>query len=111
MKSSNEYAQAFGRLYSAIPKSVFAAVAFSYANISCGEDGHESDNSNETVRRFLNEWKILHENGIVPQKPPSVFMTAKAIADADGQTWPCTSCGKSHKQFEACFAITKEEVQ
>jgi hypothetical protein len=70
MKSSNEYAQAFERLYAKTPKAVFAAVAFSYANISCGEDGHESGSSEETVRRFLNEWRILHENGIVPQKPP-----------------------------------------
>lgn len=70
MKSSNEYAQSFGRLYAKIPKAVFAAVAFSYANISCGEDGHESGSAEETVRRFLHEWEVLRENGIVPQKPP-----------------------------------------
>lgn len=70
MKSSNEYAQAFGRLYAKTPKAVFAAVAFSYAHTQCGEDGLESSSSEETVRRFLNEWRILNENHIVPQKAP-----------------------------------------
>jgi hypothetical protein len=70
MKSSNEYAQAFGRLYAKTPKAVFAAVAFSYANISCGESGHEAATEAEAVERFINEWRILNENGIVPQKAP-----------------------------------------
>ena len=65
-KSSNEYAQAFGKLYARTPKSVFAAVAFSYANWACGT---ESGSTDETVSRFLEEWKCLYENEIVPQKP------------------------------------------
>ncbi len=68
MKKSNEYASAFGRLYAKVPKSVFAAVAFSYASWACGE---EASTSAEAVARFVQEWRVLHENGIIPQKPAS----------------------------------------
>jgi hypothetical protein len=62
MKKSNEYAKQFGRRYGKIPKAVFAAVAFSYA--SSGGDVQEHG-----VAKVLEEWRILHDNGIVPQKP------------------------------------------
>lgn len=67
VKIGNEYAQGFGRLYEEIPKAVFAAVAYSYAGWACGEEAKAND---EIVARFLEEWRILHDNGIVPQKPP-----------------------------------------
>jgi hypothetical protein len=66
MKTNNEYAKAFGRLYAKTPKAVFAAVAFSYASWASGEEAHTGA---ETVARFVKEWRILHENGIVPQRP------------------------------------------
>lgn len=66
-KISNEYAQAFGRLYAKTPKAVFAAVAFSFAHWAAGE---ESKTVNQTLARFLNEWDVLHENNIVRQAPP-----------------------------------------
>ena len=68
MKSSNEYAQAFGRLYAKVPKAVFAAVALSYASWASGQ---ETANFDEAVTRFIEEWRVLNQNGIVPQKPPA----------------------------------------
>ena len=64
-KSSNEYAQAFGPLYAKTPKAVFAAVAYSFAGWAAGEEAKTND---EQIERFLKEWRILWENGIVPQK-------------------------------------------
>ena len=66
-KITNEYSQAFGRLYANTPKAVFAAVAFSFATWACGE---ESKNDEQTVARFVKEWQLLFENGIVPQHAP-----------------------------------------
>ena len=65
MKTFNSYAGRFDRLYSRIPKAVFAAVAYSYT--SSGGDDHAHG-----VERFLEEWRILYDNGIVPQEPPKV---------------------------------------
>jgi hypothetical protein len=65
MKTTGPYAEAFGRLYSSIPKAVFAAVAYSYT--SSGGDDHEHG-----VQRFMEEWQILYDGGIVTQKPPKV---------------------------------------
>lgn len=62
MKISNEYARQFDRLYARIPKAVFAAVAYSYTS-SGGDDAAHA------IERFLEEWRILHENGIVRQSP------------------------------------------
>ena len=64
-KITNEYAQSFGRLYANTPKAVFAAVAFSLAFINTEEKG-----SDVAVAAFLEEWRILNANGIVPQKAP-----------------------------------------
>ena len=63
LKIGNEYARAFGRLYSATPKAVFAAIVYSYTSAGGDAPGLAIDN-------FLNEWHILYENGIVQQKPP-----------------------------------------
>ena len=59
----NDYALALGELYDKTPKAVFAAVAVS-ALTSGG------DKLNMAKPYLLREWRILHENGIVPQKPP-----------------------------------------
>lgn len=64
-KATNGYQRAFGALYDEIPKSVFAAVALSFAYISIEEKGFD-----EAARRVIEEWRTLFENGIVPQKPP-----------------------------------------
>ena len=70
-KRSNEYQRAFGRLYARTPKAVFAAVALSYANWAGGE---EAPTVADAVPRFLHEWQMLYENGIVWQKPPAAAL-------------------------------------
>ena len=60
-KTSNEYAQQI-RNYEAIPKAVLAAIAVSA--LTCGGDWLE-----EATDRINAEWLVLHEAGIVPQKP------------------------------------------
>ena len=62
MKKSNEYAAAFAKLYDVTPKAVFAAIAWSLANRIGGNEVH-------TV---MQEWNILHLNGIVPQPAPRI---------------------------------------
>ena len=65
---SNEYAAQCGDLLDRTPKAVFAvfaAIAYSYA--SAGGDLSPE----EAQDNLLREWRFLHDNGIVPQKPPS----------------------------------------
>lgn len=63
MKTHNEYALAFGRIYDETPKAVFAAIAYSFA-MRLNEDQPEA-----AIAGFLKEWTILHNQGIVPQRP------------------------------------------
>ncbi len=63
IKIGNNYAEAFGRLYAKTPKAVFAAIVYSYT--SSGGDHPEV-----AMKNFLDEWAILHQNGIVDQEPP-----------------------------------------
>jgi hypothetical protein len=49
--------------YDRIPKAVLAAIAVSYGSAG-------GDNLQDAEARVLEEWRILHENGIVPQAPP-----------------------------------------
>jgi hypothetical protein len=52
-------------LYAAIPKAVWAALAVSYAS-----NGGDRVNDTDFLRdAILREWWILHNNGIVPQRP------------------------------------------
>ena len=61
IKVLNEYARTV-ESYDAIPKAVWAAIAIS-ALTSGGDYLEESES------RVIEEWKALHEAGIVPQKP------------------------------------------
>jgi hypothetical protein len=63
-KVRNEYQEALGDLYDSTPKAVLGAIAVSFAT----EGG---DKLSEARALVLEEWRILHMNGIVPQKPPS----------------------------------------
>lgn len=64
MKRRNEYIHALGNFYARTPKAVFAAVAFSYANrLFAKSEG------TEVADLLADEWKVLFENGIVPQRP------------------------------------------
>lgn len=59
----NDYAAELGDMLDKAPKSVIAAVAVSMLT-------QGGDYIDEARARFLEEWRILHQNGIVPQKPP-----------------------------------------
>ena len=61
-KLTNEYARAITH-YRAIPKAVFAAVAFSFADRITGDGDPKS-----IEFAILREWRTLRENGIVPQR-------------------------------------------
>ena len=62
-KKRNDYMTMFeGKVYERTPKSVFAAVCASL--LSTGGERRE-----DAQPGFLEEWRILHEQGIVPQKP------------------------------------------
>lgn len=63
-KLSNEYVAALGSLFERTPKAVLGAVVVSLLSNGGDELG--------AVRaKLINEWRILHENGIVPQAPVS----------------------------------------
>ena len=63
IKRRNAYSRTLGGLYDRIPKAVLAAIAVSFAT-------QGGDFLDEAEKRVLEEWTILHQNGIVPQKPP-----------------------------------------
>lgn len=65
LKIGNEYAREFSA-YRDIPKAVFAAVAFSFGMRLNGDDMHNA------IGAFYQEWRTLHENGIVSQAPPKL---------------------------------------
>lgn len=60
----NAYADAIARIFDDVPKAVLAAIAVS--SLTCG--GDELD---KALERVAHEWVVLHQNGIVPQKPPA----------------------------------------
>ena len=63
-KTTNLYQEMFPN-YTKTPKAVIAAVAIALAIQITG-----NDSLFEGKRIITNEWRILHEAGIVPQKPP-----------------------------------------
>jgi hypothetical protein len=70
----NEYAEAYS-FYGVTPKSVLAAVAFSFARrLACGDDELASN-------LILDEWDVLRKNGIVPQRLPKGARDARAGAN------------------------------
>lgn len=71
----NCYALASGReFFDSIPKSVWAALAVSFAT-------QGGDYLDKAAERIAEEWRILHENGIVPQAPNKVARAAIAKAE------------------------------
>lgn len=64
IKLMNEYSGVIDdELYEKIPKAVLAAIAVSY--LSGG-----GDHLDKAQDELLEEWRVLYEGGIVPQKPP-----------------------------------------
>lgn len=71
-KIYNEYTGALGaKFYGQTPKAVFAAIAVS-ALAKAGADGLSALEwpAAELQALVLGEWRALHENGTVRQKPP-----------------------------------------
>lgn len=67
-KILNDYAvEVYG--YDDTPKSVFAALALSFALRLCEDDIHRAR------ELLIEEWEILHRNEIIPQKPINNFRT------------------------------------
>lgn len=62
-KLSNVYAVELQDVYNAAPKAVLGAIAVSFAT-------QGGDLLDEARARVLEEWWILHNAGIVPQRPP-----------------------------------------
>lgn len=60
-KLHNDYVHALGSLYQDTPKAVFAALAASFADRLGADD---------LVAALLDEWEILNQNGLVPQRAP-----------------------------------------
>jgi hypothetical protein len=61
MKQYNSYAAVLGPLFDEIPKAVLAAIAVS----ALTKGGDELEMARV---RVADEWRILNESGIVPQK-------------------------------------------
>lgn len=65
LKIRNEYQKAIDpRVYEAMPKAVLAAIAVSF--VSAG-----GSNLDEATAALVNEWALLHVQGIVPQAVPA----------------------------------------
>lgn len=80
---NNNYAQAAEGLLGEIPKAVWAAIAVS--SLTCGGDHLEY-----AAERVAQEWQVLHQNGVVAQKPGKV---AKAIlANVDRMNAATEAC-------------------
>lgn len=60
-KRDNEYSKAVYGIDA--PKTVWMAIAFSLAQRMTGDDAVDA------AKLCADEWRVLHENGIVPQKP------------------------------------------
>lgn len=64
IKEGNNYQKLLSaEFYEKCPKSVLAAIAVSFI---INHQGSDNDNVEEII---LHEWKVLNQNGIVPQKP------------------------------------------
>lgn len=68
IKKDNDYQKLLSyEFYEKCPKSVITALLVSFVML-------QHDDKGLLEELILNEWRILHENGIVPQKP---FRTPK----------------------------------
>ncbi len=82
-KNDRTARQLFGPAYDAIPKSVFACIAWHLANINSAG----ADTPGEAELRFIEEWNVLVDNGIVPQPLPARIdrqLRARAVAAIAG---------------------------
>lgn len=72
---SNAYVEALGPVFDAMPKSVLAAVAVSLA---------QRIDEEEAAFYVLNEWRVLHAHGAIPQSvPPSLLALLRPWLDKE----------------------------
>ena len=71
----NEYMSGFPD-FDRTPKSVIAAIAVSFAALQ--SDG-DFEKAKELIRQ---EWFLLHQGRVVPQKPPKAKKIEKAIEES-----------------------------
>lgn len=81
MKLTNEYANLFdAKVYEDTPKSVFAAIAMSFA-LRLNEDNFE-----RAMSEIITEWQILNMTGLVPQSvPPYMSKLIVEIVEDDNE--------------------------
>ena len=73
---SNEYANMIDReIFDKIPKSVFAAIAVSFLL------NYQTVDEDNITQEIINEWKALHDNKIVYQKPIAIKSSKKSILE------------------------------
>jgi hypothetical protein len=66
-KIGNEYQEIISNnLYGRMPKAVITAIAVSHL-----VNAQNILSSEEINKAIVEEWEVLHKNGIVPQSPPS----------------------------------------
>jgi hypothetical protein len=69
----NDYLPVVQSIFERTPKAVFAAIAVSFANRLDGEDALQRDGGTEDLlRAVMEEWDMLHQAGIIPQRPCAV---------------------------------------
>ena len=85
MKIHNEYAAEFPN-YSAIPKAVFSAIAFSFA-MRLNEDDPA-----RALQMCFDEWEALNLNGVIPQMPQRAFIVCpecgRTVRKRKEKIWP-----------------------
>lgn len=69
MNQTDSYSASLGTLYQRIPKAVLAALAVSLTLRTLDPEPLALDDPRITTA-LLEEWRILHANGIVPHIPP-----------------------------------------
>lgn len=69
-KLLNEYAAVLydSGMYASVPKAVLAALVVSYASTG-GDLLQSAEGTGKMLHNVADEWRILHEHGIVPQRP------------------------------------------
>lgn len=65
----NDYARAYGSLYAATPKTVFAALLFDALVQLEGQDVAGWPKAQQQL--LISRWRALHIAGIVAQRPPA----------------------------------------
>ena len=71
-KKSNEYAETLEKLFEEAPKAVLGALLVSFVLRFGDPEGEEIlPDEHERIQQVVRaEWAVLHDAGIIPQRPP-----------------------------------------